>query len=102
MIKNVTVNTQEINISYLQECLEKKFSHSIYTMTRNGDVIMLSYKKPGNSWLQVTLVIKQPVIFMYDEEGNVLMYGTTEDQDNFEGTFAKECYKVVDELAILI
>ncbi|QNO01156.1 hypothetical protein [Lactobacillus phage Lbab1] len=98
MIKNVTVNTQEINISYLQDCLEKRFSHSIYTMTRNGNVILLSYKKPSKPWCQITLEVKQPVIFIYDEDSNLLAYGTPEDQEDFESNFAKACYKILNEL----
>ena len=99
MIRYHTQHTKKTNISYLQECFEKKFSNSIYKMTRNGNVILFSYKKSNDShWANFTLVIKQPVIFMYDEDGNLLAYGTPEGQDDFERTFADICYRLLNEL----
>lgn len=97
MIKDVMVNTQYINISYLQECLKNEFSNSIYSMFRDENVIMFSYKKPNNPWYQHTLEVKQPVILLYDEDNNLLAYGTPEDQEDFESDFAKACYKILNE-----
>lgn len=105
MIKNVTVNTQEINMSYLQECLEKKFSNSIYNMTRNGNVILFSYKRDNDSnWTNFTIEVKQPVFFIYDEDGNLQVYGTPGvlaydiPADNFESEITDACYELANIL----
>lgn len=99
MIKDVTVNTQYINISYLQECLKNKFSHSVYTMTNNGDVILFSYKRSKNShWTNFTIEVKQPVIFLYEESDIIVAYGTPDDQADFESDFANNCYEILNEL----
>ena len=85
-----------IDLDKLLGYLKDEFSDSIYTMTTRGNAILLAYKKfSGSNWTSFTIEVKQPVIFLYDEDGNLLAYGIPEDQGDFESNFAKTCYNII-------
>jgi hypothetical protein len=99
MIKEINKDTQNIRKPLLMKYLESEFSNTLYNITCNQNVIMFSHKKSiDDYWASLTLVIKQPVIFLYGEFGNLLMCGMPEDQEDFESNFAKACYKILNEL----
>jgi hypothetical protein len=85
-----------IDLDKLLGYLKDEFSDPIYTMTTRGNSILLAHKKfSGSPWTSFTIEVKQPVIFLYDEDGNLLAYGIPEDQGDFESNFAKTCYNII-------
>lgn len=95
MIKYPVPVYKTIDLDKLLGYLKNEFNDSIYTMTRGNAIVFCPKKFSGNNWTSFTIEVKQPVIFLYDEDGNLLAYGIPEDQGDFESNFAKTCYNII-------
>jgi hypothetical protein len=99
MIKEINKDTKEINLDRLMGFLKEAFDHTSCRLFKsNENTLTINYVDEQDSWNHAILVVKQPVVFLYGEFGNLLMYGMPEDQEDFESNFAKACYKILNEL----
>ena len=99
MIKEISEDSQEINLRHLMEDIKEVFDYTNCELNCNGDIIKLAYTYSDERywWNTLTLIIRQPVVFLYDDDGNLLACGIPTDK-NFESDFANTIYEIANNL----